>query len=255
MMPNHQHPERDLLELYLDGLLGAAEAREFEHNLSDHPEWQRAIGLQRRINMRITREFVPEDRSQRILDAIRELAPAAMRAGGRSQSWLKRLRRPALVAACLAMIAVGGWQTWVFLAPQPKFDVYGPMPWRTIAEVYQHSVKGRFKPAWKCEDNEQFANFVSERFGQPLVLATLPAGVEALGWSYSNSLSTKSAHILCKSGETRFLVFVDRTENVQEKAVVVPPDSKMFRREIGALSAIEITPIDRPTLIDFLQQP
>lgn len=255
MMPHHQHPERDLLELYLDGLLSPNEVGEFERTLSDHPEWQRAITLQRKLNERITREFAPEDHSQQMFEAIRNSAPSSATQVGRSQSWLTRFRRPAMVAACLAMIAVGGWQAWVFLAPQPKIDVYGQMPWRTLADVYQHAVTGRFRPVWKCEDNEQFAKFVSERFGQPLVLATLPVGVEALGWSYSNSLSAKTAHILCQSGETRFLVFVDRTENVQEKAVVVPPDSKMFRREIGALSAIEITPLGRPTLIDFLQQP
>lgn len=246
-------PSSSQLEAYLDGLLSDAERAAFEAELKNHPEWQLEIARQNSINERLASLYqAPVDRMvEATASGIGPNTTLKHPASGKVRSTVLA------IAACLGLLVVAGWQIRAFLAPPtpPTKPNYAKQDWRDFGAVYEAEVASSFTPVWKCENDEIFAKFVKDRFGQPILLAALPAGVEALGWSYSNSISEETAQILGTVNGEKVLVFVDRAERDKKNASPRCGSVQAFSRQVGELVLYEVTPLDKPTFLDLAYIP
>lgn len=161
-----------------------------------------------------------------------------------------------MTAASLAIVLVGGGLGAYYLyfsePPPRRFPPSPELPYRPVQDVFADSVAQGFKPAWVCEDDCQFVLTTYRRFGTGLALAQLPTGVEALGWSYSNSVSPKTAQLLGRSGSARTMVFVDKAAD--DQGIELPKDSELhlFRRTAGDLVLYELSESREPALLNVL---
>lgn len=250
-MSNDQASSRQSrLEAYLDGRLGESDRAAFERELAGDPELRAAVERQREIDDALTALFpVP---SPARLEAAGRLAaaattPAAPRGARATRPW-----RLVAVAAAAALLFVGGWEIWLTMKPaKPSRQQF-----RTLATVYRDESRGDYKPQWVCANDEEFAQFVTDRFGHPLLVsADKPGDVEILGWSYANSLSPTTAYMLCRAEGHNVLVFVDLVEHENRDARCYGPPVFEFRRELGPFVFYELTPLDKPRVLPLLYEP
>jgi hypothetical protein len=119
--------------------------------------------------------------------------------------------------------------------------------------VYAQAETGSLDP-WQCADDEEFADTFRNHLGQRLVLSALPDGARALGLAYCHSLSPQSICLVGEVDGRTVVVLVDRVEADRPQArpnVLL----NLFRREVGRLVLYEITPHDRPALLEHLEDP
>ncbi len=157
------------------------------------------------------------------------------------------------VAAALAVI-VGAWLIWQAGVVGRAAPSRTP-PRLTMAEVYRAEVAAGLVPKWRCDDEQEFADSIGGRFGQPLVLASLPADVEALGLCYANTLSPSTLHVLARRGGRPIVVFVDRIERDRPAALDTAGDGELnvFRATVGGLVLYEVSPLEAPVLLDHFK--
>lgn len=238
------------IDAYCDGRLGPAERAAFERRLAEDPLLRDAVERQRRIDEALIRLFpLPAAESLQPpalgrLDA-RPVEPAAMRST-RWRVWV------GAAASVVLLAAVGSWWTLQRLG---QADETGPLVAKPLDEIYRGELRRGFVPAWVCKDDAEFEGRLRARFGQGLLLATLPPGVRAVGWSYANAISPNTSYMLAEAGGQRMIVFVDHLK--KDKGQAVPPSSglHLFRRVVGALVLYELSPLQRPSLLDRFYDP
>ncbi|MHC4447080.1 MAG: anti-sigma factor family protein, partial [Planctomycetota bacterium] len=137
---SHQQPQ-ELLDAYADGLLTGEQHETVEQALLARPELQRQLHHQQAINGALQRRLTPPP--ARELQALLEDAEKASADGpGPARSSWRLMTRRLAVAAALAAGAFGAWQIWSFLQPRPPG--YPPMPWRSLAAIYQDEITSGF---------------------------------------------------------------------------------------------------------------
>ncbi|MEM9294805.1 MAG: hypothetical protein AAGA57_03300, partial [Planctomycetota bacterium] len=157
----------DAVERYLDGVMGADEARRFEARLEQEASLRESVALQRRIEASLgARWGQPEERGPLRM-------PSPHRASG------SRKVRPVLLgalAAAVALCAVGVWVYDPFGAPKTKpyatsYDWPEPLEVAglELGDFYAQQVAAGFTPGWVC-DAEQFARAGRYYLGQAVVL-------------------------------------------------------------------------------------
>lgn len=240
-----RQPDGDQLDAYLDGLLSVEERAEFASRLVGEPALREQVEMQAAINRELARMYSPE-RADRIVP---------LRPTRRFRERVVGLPRVALLAACITVIAGGVFQSWRYLRPRVVTPVYVLQPWRSMATVYEDELAGPFKPIWVCRDDRAFAGFVRKRFGEPLLLAQLPAGATGLGWSYSRSISDLTVYLLGEVNGQRVLVFVDKLSSDTGEAAKAATGPNLFRRELGSFVLYEATPFAEPTFLPHFYRP
>jgi anti-sigma factor RsiW len=244
------------VDLYIDGLLSGDELAAFERELAGSESLRRQLESQDRIDTGLKALYAYDPTRVEMLVApsvigrvdSRSAAPTAPPASATKAGSLARLRWYGLAAAvCLA--AAGIWATYVNLTT-PSFEKFlGP------AEVYAMVDK----PEFVCKNDQEFADAVEKRLGQPLVLAAAP-GIEALGWAYGDDyngkiVGAKTMVLINRVGDQKVLVFMDRKRD--DRTIAVPAGSglNLHRREIGSLVVYEVTPLPKAEVIDHLYDP
>lgn len=272
-------PADPRIDLYLDGLLTGDELSAFERDLAASPELRAQIEAQSRIDAGI-RELFAYDPSRAVLPE--SVAPGASQAGrnpapvarigpettpelvahppagprlhsgrdGRAvgATMHRRLRVYAVAAVVLLSLAAS-WVAYINITT-PRFDnLLSPDAVYAMVE----------KPEFVCRDDAEFAAAIDKRLGQPLVLAASP-GVTALGWAYGDDYSGKivgprTMVLINRVDEVKVLVFMDRLRDDRPLSVRADGGLNLFRREAGALVLYELTPLEKPRVIEHLVPP
>lgn len=256
-MSHEPYPQ---LDEYLDGLLSDPDRAAFETRMQADPQLQALVERQRHIDEALKRRFGPppmssalrevgqSNTSRQAVDGDGSVTPArrVVQTRGFGGQGLK-------VAAVLAIFVFAGWRLWNTYGPEP--ELYPPRPWQSLTQVYQESVEAGLKPDWVCKTDEEFAASFGKQLGQPLVLGQTPAGVDAVGLSYCNSISPRTLILLARVNDRPVLVLVDRAD--RDAGQTLPPDSalKLFSRTVDQLVLYEITPLAEPNLLELFHRP
>ncbi|MHC4990587.1 MAG: anti-sigma factor family protein [Planctomycetota bacterium] len=256
-MPEGFDHSDDQLDRYLDGLLTEPERAEFEARLREDESLRTAAEVQRRIDRTLRRCFQPPASG-----ACNETTPARVTVNGHAAigepPTITSTRRPWFarrwaLAAALLLGVLGVWQIFTVLMPGKVGPLYGDPV--TFDGYYQGTVATGFEPDWVCETDEEFQQTFEKHYDQSLLLAELPPGSAAIGLSYCHSMSPATTCLLARVGGEPVIVFVDRLERDPGSAEWAGPGMNLFRRQLAKVVLYELTPLDRPTLLEHFYAP
>ena len=237
----------DRLEAYLDGLLDNADRAEFETTLAGESALRAAAELQGRIDASLTRAFSAPAPSEHQV-AMLLASKSAAEANPDSVRWA----RVGWIAGALAAAAAVAWA----LLGNPLAERRGDgrqFAARPLPDVYREALANGFEAAYNCSEAERFADTFNRRQGAPLKLLKLPVGVRMLGLAYPGGLSRDTTAMLCRVDGQPVMLFVDRRAADQAFATDHSDKSvRVFRSERDGLVFYEVTPLDKPRVLDFL---
>jgi hypothetical protein len=247
--PPPELPEEALLEAYLDDALVPSARAAFEARLTAEPRLAAALSLQRQINESLSRSFVAPG-----AETLRISSAGATRPGAASRPATPRWMYWA-VSGLAAAVAVIGLN---LLAP----DLFGrghatrvyPIAYTSPAALYQSTVAAGFKPEEVCTTDDQFKNWVQTKYGEPLVPASHPDGIQYVGWSYAKATSLYTGVLLAKVDNQPVLVLLDTTASQQHtpQAKDMPRGLHLYPATIGSLTLYEISPLPEPRITPIL---
>ncbi len=239
------------LDRFLDGLMSADEAAQFQARLAADPALSREVSLQRRMDDRLRVLLAPPARIELPATARAEGVVATIGAAG-APALPARPARPSrwmglVAAASLALLAGSGGAYWWFV-------IGSEAPFRQPAQIYQAQAAQSFTPEWVCTTDEEFVRNVRERFSQPALLPLATTGVEIIGWAYNTPvLSNRTATLMTRVDGREVLVLIDRAErdvNLRRAGEAAgAPSLHLFKRRLGDLVLYEVTPLDRARVI------
>lgn len=237
----NEHSFHQQLDAYLDGLLPAAERAAFEQAMRSDEALRAKVDRQRAIDESLRRLFAHADFDAAARASANGRGAWPATGGLPARAALTRRLRPVLLAASLALVAGVSWLGWSWWrAAHPPTLAVGVA--RSADELYRAQVAAGFKPDWKCETDEQFADAVRKRFGRALLVAP-SADVAVLGWGRANSvISPGSALLLIRDKGEPAIVIVDDVR--RDRAPALDPSSglRMQRREVNGVVLYEVSP-------------
>ncbi|HMP06669.1 MAG TPA: hypothetical protein PJ982_09995 [Lacipirellulaceae bacterium] len=251
-----EEPLDEQLEAYLDGLLDEQQAAAFALRMEAEPALRRAVELQAHVDSSLVRQYRAEPPSAAMLAAmLAGAAPGVLTTASRAE----HLGTPAArswqwyggVAAALAAAAA---MAWLLAAPwQRSADRQPLFAARPLVEIYNDAVATGFEPTYECHDPAVFAETFQVRQGTPLKLLPLPDGVRMLGLAYVGGLSRSTPAMLALVDEKPVMVFVDRAAADRPLAADIGDARlRVFRQQRDSLVFYEVTPLDRPRVMEFL---
>lgn len=250
--PMPDNPEFARLDAYLDGLLTGAELVEFEAELSRDPGLRRQVELSRLIDHSLRAAFEPEA----VALGSASVGPASTRPGPAIAPWRRSaLYRISMLAAAAALLLAAGVFTYTQLTDSGAFTLKVIRP----DALYARVVDAGFTPEWVCTNDAEFAESVSYRLGQPLLVAAGVPGLEVLGWAYPHTykatpLSERAMILLSTVDGQRVVVFMDRA-GADKPLTVKSSRLHLFKRRVGDLVLYEVTPMERPVVIEAMYKP
>jgi hypothetical protein len=245
MTTPHEHHDSSKMDAYLDGALPEQARDAMSREIAASPQLQAEVKLQNRIDESLRTVFAPSAPSAQLL--------AKLQAAAAAEQVVVRLprRRLALIAAATAATVVWGTLAWQYFGKKSDVPNYDPnIP---LATIYKTRVADGFRPTWVCNDEHEFASTFFTRQGQGLLLAALPEGMKMEGLTYCGGISRYTTTMLARVNGLPVMVFVDRAAADTHPA---PPAAEtglhLFRKELGPLVLYELTPLDHPTVMDYL---
>lgn len=251
--PSHEdHPGDDeafRLERYADARMPPDEAALFERELERDPDLQRGLAAARALDARLKHLFTPPPAPP---------APLPHRASAPSIPWWQRPidRRWALAAAVLILASLLAVEFW---------PVHRPiLPRITLAELYREEVANGFTPYTVCTTPEAFALWTRQELGATLLPGTLAPGVVLLGWNYRTVAPGYSGLLLARVNGTNVLLLLSHVPTPASNPPAVPHEDPLamdhgdhelhvFRRGLGPINVLEITPLDAPAVMGTLE--
>ena len=242
-----ERSRESLIEAYLDGTLSAEERSRFEAEIAADPELFRLIELQGWMDAELAEQYAYQAPPGGYVPAP---APLPIRRG--IPTWV----RPLALAAAVVLVAAGVWFGLV-----KGGGGGGARPGRVVSPnaVYAKLESRGWEPEFVCTDDAGFQAAVEKRVGSPLLLEPDPE-IRALGWAYNAGFSGKivgdhTMMLLTLVGKERVLVLMDQLSG--DRKLEVDPGSPLhvFRRVIGPLVVYEVTPLDKPHVIERLFDP
>lgn len=235
-----------------DGLLKPDQQAKFDRAAQSDAELRAELDLQKRIDASLKRQFAPPPADAMLARALAAQTDSPTDAGPAQKGWSNLLVATAVAAGLLiaATLGVVYWLGSQVQSGAPIAREDAPPLHGSLAEVFAQEVENGFKPSWVCRNDMQFALTTYSRFGQGMLLKELPRGTEALGWSYSDCITRKTAHLLARVGGKHAIVFVD--ESTHDGGQSLPPDSplNLFKRQVDKLVLYEVTEAKAPALLD-----
>jgi len=253
----------ELIEAYLDEQLAGDAKAQFERTLSGRPELRAQLdryrARQTQINASLRRMFVAPTAPSG--DFVKQIDPSR---NGHETIKLPtappppRVRRSLLIAASIAILVCGpviAWYAWQSYNAPATVAVYKPQPVRPLDDVYRERVKSGFQCDWECKTEREFAATFAAQLGQPLLMHALPDQVTSLGLSYAGGITPRSVAYLAKVSGQPVMVFVDREQLDKGQSLSSPQGLHIFKRQVGALVLYEVTPHEKPDLLDLFFMP
>ncbi len=261
--------DRILLEQYIDGDLTGEALSLFERRVRAEPELRSEFALQREVSDSLRRAYTPSKitRTQVLgiasptLAAAETLPPDQSRHAAEAREIAGRVGRPwfrrAAIAAALIGCAYGAWIVWPMLNQKPDSSATPKAPQLlTAADAYKSEVESGFEPDWVCANDQEFINTFKDRLGQGLVMKPATAQAQMLGLDYAKVLSPLTVTMLGEVDHQKVLVIIDRITQDKPDAVNAGLGGlHAFRREIGSLVLYEITPLEKPQMLDLIGEP
>jgi hypothetical protein len=245
MSSPHTFPDSFRLDAYLDGELPREERDAMSREIDASRELQAEAELQTQIDESLRKCFAPPAPPAELLSKVREFAPARRVAHLRPRRWRT------LVAVATAATVVWGMVAWQFFGGKSQEPDYNPN--QPLDSIYATCVAEGFRPAWVCKDDREFASVFRMRQGQGLLLGAMPAGSKMEGLTYCGGLSRYTTTMLARVHGSPVMVFVDRADADSHPASPCASSQlQLFRKELGPLVLYELTPLDRPSVMDFL---
>lgn len=251
-MTNQTEKLERWLNAYLDGALSPTDAARFESVIERNPKLRELIESQHDIEASLKRSFnpprqapqIPSEPARESISIAEHKADAvAEKPRRKSRGFLKGLA----MAAMLAIVAYGAYWGW---ENQSIFTGKGIR----MARFYEQSKASDFKEDWKCDSEQQFQTTFWYRLGSAVAIAgRLPSDVEVHGIKYGHTLSDQSVHLTATVDGKGIVVFVDKKEN-DRKDDVSGAGLHAFRKETDHLVLVEVSPFDKPRLLDLLSE-
>lgn len=241
-------PEDLRFELMLDRLLEGAAVRD----LPPGGERSQEVLLQHKINAVLSRQYAPPEFQLKLPPLSIEPVGLAPKPSHAHQKTTGRLLTY-LLAASLLVACAGLWgRQIVVMWREAEANRYESLP---LASIYQSAVDSGFQPAWKCEDDKQFAETFAYRQDVPLFLASLPQGTSMLGLSYLQGFTPQGTVMLARVEGEPVMVLVDRTNRLDDIMSQPEPQGGLRRHviELGPLTLIELSRADSPKVAPSLQ--
>lgn len=221
-----------LISAYLDGALPVPARAELERRLRSDPALRDELDLQSKIDGRLRVLFDPP-----------AVPPAASGVPARGRRW----PGPWRAAAALLLVTLGVWA----LAARPWNGLLGPAPSQVAADaVYQRLVRTGFEPVWVCENEEKFALYTRDSLGRSFVVRP-QAGVTLVGWTYADGVLGEQAKVLlATAGADKVVVFMDQKTHDRRVHTGAGAGLNVFRQELGDVVMYEVSPRDRPVVVN-----
>ncbi len=226
---------------YLDGEFSAGEHAEFEAELRDSPELARAVADVRTIEAGLRDLFSePSDI---------EVPATAPDAPGRRAPWLPWAAAAALLIATLGVLYLASPATPQRIASSDRF-------------IYQ-IVTRSFEPEVVCDTPEKFLEYTTATLGEPLeadFARAADVGINLLGWrvmggAYDPDDPRDHPRVLLARGPDGTPVVVYFREPGQPTPYADPTNPVgMHARDLGRVTAYEISPLDGPVVLDLLSR-
>jgi len=238
----------DQLDAYLDGRLPAEDAAAFERALDGDAALRGEVELQRRLDASLRRDFLPPgaQRAAEILRAAGVVTPTQP---------ARRLRfsivRPFAIAAVIVLVCVGGWQAY-----RRAYQKWRTTPdgFVRVEYFYNERVARGFDPNQTCDNDQDFASAIWRTTDQGLVLRPLE-GVEAYGFVSCACMGRYSLVLLADVLGEPVMVFITKTKLSREQQPPERSGLRIFRRDVGPATLHELTPHDKPYLLDLFYDP
>ncbi len=244
MTDSRKNSDIDRLEAYLDDQLQGQEREVMLRAIETSADLQSEIELQKLIDKSLRKSFAPSSPVQ-TLSKLRQTAdvhPTKTR---------KPRRKATLILAATAASLVWGMLVWKFFANQQPQPDYNPV--KPLASIYETCVAEGFRPTWICKDDQEFASTFQKRQGQGLLLAALPTGSKMEGLTYCGGISAYTTTMLARVNGSPVMVFVDRADaDIHPALPCGSSELHLFRKELGSLVLYELTPLDKPKVMDYL---
>lgn len=217
------------LDEYLDGLLAGEELVAFERALAGSPELRAEVDLHREVEASIRRSMSRTNEAD-------EVAPP--RRAERGPRWF---------AAAAAITVVGATVLWFAASRLIETEIEG---------VYRRTLAAGFVPQFECTTDDQFRSWVWGNYQQSVQPAADHAGVEFVGWTYSQALGPYTALLLARVDGEEVVVFMQSVERMPGNEPTGPILSglNMHRRDMGKLRFYEVSPLSRPAVLDVLRE-
>lgn len=269
LQPGELQPaDAELLELYLDGQLSGERLMEAKKRISQVPAMQRAAMQQERINHSLKKQFQPPAVSEAFLQTLlaggtqpneslnEPVAEAVVVAPAKppSDAQARRQRRMQILAIAASLACVAMWSSFGWDQLKQLWQPNGGYEQLTVAQVYRDAVEQGFKPDWLCEDDQEFAKTFADRQGEGLLLKPLPEGIRMAGLAYLSGFTPQATSMLAYVEEKPVLLMVGRKDLVSEASLAINSEQgiSVFTRQLGELMLVEVTPFDKPRLLDFV---
>jgi hypothetical protein len=243
------HEPTNLLDRYIDGLLSPAERDVFEARMRGDDELRAQLEVHQRIEASLFRLFAAPLALK--LPSIAPAAPSPIRLS----LWARLSKSPFAAVAALLFIALATWQVYLRVqdAGMTGKDYPDSQVWRSIETVYQAQSRPGAEPSWPCKSDQEFAVTFHKNLGQGLLMTPLPADVQSLGVSYTNTLSPKTVYYMARRQGKVILVFADRLANDSQPSLS-DPKLHWFRKQTGSIVLYEVSPFDKALLLDLFYE-
>lgn len=251
----------DMLDAFLDGRLNEEQTRALRAAAAADPALAAELAVAESADDALRRLYAPPAAADLLPEDLRHpssipfVAPSlpaaaplqqALAHGGDHGSLVSR--RGLLALAALVLLAI----TAAIYFNTAGGPVQKPAPVRkealTPGQLYANLMARKFKPSFVCENEEQFAKFVGDRFGKGAVLAQA-ANVEILGWDYADGMiGEATAVVLARVDGRECVVAID--DKRYDHALTPPGGDLHLHRDIcNGLVIYEISPFAEPRLL------
>jgi hypothetical protein len=246
------------LDAYLDGQLSGAELSAFEARLARDPVLAGARDAQRRIDgglrgMFVVPPFIPLPLNGHPPGGTNghptnghPVAPAAPAVGTAAHGWAgvkaAILSTKGLIAGFVllaGLLGAGGWLAYLHFTVDPD-------PQLTFAEAYQRQVHATPNGS---VDKSQVESLASETIGYTIRMKHQPANLKLVSMSRAHVLSSRTFVLQARYEGQDMLLIADRA---CEDMPAADHNCGMhqFRREVGGVVFYELSPFDKPMLLN-----
>lgn len=237
-----------LLGLHLDGELTPVQQARLDELVASDPELARRLRAAEEVESGLRRAFAPpppQDLDDLISEQLARASAATKRQG--------ILKPRSYALAAVLVLAVGAWTASLWVQRGRAVQA-GP--------VYAALVND-FRPYSPCNTPESFASYTAKAFEKALALSLPPSNVELLGWRQpdpdvdpDDAMGSRSRMMLAYVDGDPVVVVMDlddwKAPRVHESK---GSPLRIFTRETDGYVMYEITPHDRPAIIDHIGEP
>lgn len=248
--PSPQPFDAEAVDRYLDGAMAGPERAAFETEIERSESLRQAVRVQTAVDSSLRVQFGAPPVAP-IAGILTEEEARTFQVRPKRSGWSREVKMFGALAALLAIAVCIQAYLWSNSAPTPA-----ERP--SLASAYFHLVNHKFRPSVECTTREKFAQWMESRFGVALAPKEDRSDVELVGWSSSEAISNYTGLLLARVDGKPVVVAIDTVARQNDWGIPCrrQPDDEgginFFSTEIDGIALYEMTPLDRPRIIDNL---